>query len=300
MKKRNVKLLVSGLTLGLAALTTVGTTYAWFTTTGDASVSGMNITAQGEGNGIFISTDNGTTYNRSVDLSDLYFKDKKLSPATSLDGKTFSYLNSEVHGAQKVNGNYVFSYGKVDTTNEAKYYVGFDLEFAVTADTSIYFYANNVDGGNEMKKVSRMSVSVYESDDNKVFNNNSGTATTYIFEEKAADLTTDYALEAMNKLYGKTVVDKSYGIHVGDTLNTTNRNEELNNATLLSKGHNTPTLLVENTKTYALENKVIPGSEGQFKFARVHFNFWIEGNDYLCSNKAIAQSLAASLVFISK
>lgn len=299
MKKRNVKLLVSGLTLGLAALTTVGSTYAWFTTTGDASVSGMDITAQGEGNGIFISTDDGATYNRSVDLGEEYFKDIKLSPATSLDGKTFSYLKSEVHTTDQ-NGKDVFSYGKVDDNNKAKYYVGFDLEFAVTADTSIYFYASEVNGGDEMKKVSRMSVSVYESDDNKAFNTTSGTATTYVFEEKGADVTTDYALDAMNKLYGKTVVDKSYGIYVGDTTNTTNRNDDFNNATLLSKDHDNSTLLVENTKTYALDNKVIPGSEGQFKFARVHFNFWIEGNDYLCSNKAIAQQLAASLVFISK
>ena len=134
MKKRNVKLLVSGLTLGLAALTTVGSTYAWFTTNGQATVGGMDITAEAAGNGIFVSKD-GTKYDKTVSLEE-YFKhgatneqaSALLQPVTSLNGSVFSKLSADTFTK---NGEAdVFDYTLID--DHKGNYVSFDLYFAIT------------------------------------------------------------------------------------------------------------------------------------------------------------------------
>ena len=165
MKKRNVKLLVSGLTLGLAALTTVGSTYAWFTTNGQATVGGMDITAEAAGNGIFVSMD-GKKYDKAVDLS-TYFTHTTatgdvasalLQPVTSLNGSVFSKLSADTFIK---NGEAdVFDYTLINEDHHKGNYVSFDLYFAITKDTKIQISSKDLAAGQEgsdILKVARMS-----------------------------------------------------------------------------------------------------------------------------------------------
>ena len=55
--KTNKKLLASALALGLAAVSTVGSTYAWFSMNTQVTATGMNVKAKAEG-GIVISNQN--------------------------------------------------------------------------------------------------------------------------------------------------------------------------------------------------------------------------------------------------
>lgn len=313
MKKRNVKLLVSGLTLGLAALTTVGSTYAWFTTNGQATISGMDIQAQAAGEGIFVSA-NGKEYTNDTTTLNAQlaekFTDVKLQPTTTLNGINFYKLNSSVFdtatGEQDDNGkttNYfkydLLSSEKVDS---AQYYISFDLYFAVTENTNIQISASfaNKENSTDAIKVARFSYGVYtEGSDSAKTVVAPTTANTRAFTEHTEVGTVDYALNSINTLYSKNVKDKSYGIGNTDGGKNSYFNE-------------TPTLtdeevMVDADQTYASFTDNLDDSiksfdtatfgEGTFRFVKVHFNMWLEGNDKLCSNKVSNEAITGSFTF---
>ena len=311
MKKRNVKLLVSGLTLGLAALTTVGSTYAWFTTNGQTTISGMDIQAQAAGEGIFVSA-NGKNYTNNTDTLKVQleekFTDVKLQPATTLDGINFYKLHSDVFdaetGANDESGNATnyFKYEPLTSNivDTDQYFISFDLFFAVTENTNIEISANfnNQAGSNDANKVFRFSYGLYTvGAENKLVKPTS--ALTRAFAERKDEDTVDYALNSINTLYSKNVKDKSYGIggDTGGKNNYFNATPTLVSEEKMVDADQTYTSFTDNEDPTIKSFDTATFGEGTFKFVKVHFNMWLEGNDKLCSNKVSNEAISGSFTF---
>ncbi len=320
MKKRNVKLLVSGLTLGLAALTTVGSTYAWFTTNGQATVGGMDITAEAAGNGIFVSMD-GKKYDKSVDLS-TYFTHTTtagektsalLQPVTSLNGSVFSKLSADTFTK---NGDAdVFDYTIINEAEHKGNYVSFDLYFAVTKDTKIQISSKNLTAGqddSDILKVARMSYAPYSKATDSENLNPTATYTdakTNIMRLQSKETPkddADIAKQSIELLYGKTINNKSYGVYTSATVKNTETLDKIyddeDETKLLTTA---PQEIIKANQTYATftdvnDVKNLAIAEGEYKFVKVHFNFWLEGNDKLCSNKVASNSFTGTLLFTAE
>lgn len=312
MKKRNVKLLVSGLTLGLAALTTVGSTYAWFTTNGQATVGGMDITAEAAGNGIFVSMD-GKKYDKTVSLEE-YFKhgatneqaSALLQPVTSLNGSVFSKLSANTFTKNEEAD--VFDYTLID--DHKGNYVSFDLYFAITKGSKIQISSNDLTAGQEgsdILKVARMSYAPYSKATASENLNPTATYTdakTNIMRlQSKEDSQEDIAKKSMELLYGKTISNKSYGVYTATGTKNEQQLDDIYDKESATKLLTTaPQDIISEEQTYAtfkdvngVENLAI--AEGEYKFVKVHFNFWLEGNDKLCSNKVASNSFTGTLTF---
>ena len=315
MKKRNVKLLVSGLTLGLAALTTVGSTYAWFTTNGQATVGGMDITAEAAGNGIFVSKD-GTKYDKAVSLEE-YFKhgatndqdSALLQPVTSLNGSVFSKLSANTFTK---NGEAdVFDYTIINEAEHKGNYVSFDLYFAITKGSKLQLSSNDlaaVQAGSDILKVARMSYAPYsrvngDEDVNLKTKADYTNASTNIMRlQSKEDSQEDIAKQSMELLYGKTISNKSYGVYTADETKNDQQLDDIydkESATKLLS--DSPQDIISEEQTYSKFKdggiKELAIAEGEYKFVKVHFNFWLEGNDKLCSNKVASNSFTGTLTF---
>lgn len=315
MKKRNVKLLVSGLTLGLAALTTVGSTYAWFTTNGQATVGGMDITAEAAGNGIFVSKD-GTKYDKTVSLEE-YFKhgatneqaSALLQPVTSLNGSVFSKLSADTFTK---NGEAdVFDYTIINEAEHKGNYVSFDLYFAITKGSKIQISSNDlaaVQAGSDILKVARMSYAPYsrvngDEDVNLKTKADYTNASTNIMRlQSKEDSQEDIAKQSMELLYGKTISNKSYGVYTADgTKNEQQLDDIYDKESATKLLSDSPLDIISEEQTYSKFKdggiKELAIAEGEYKFVKVHFNFWLEGNDKLCSNKVASNSFKGTLTF---
>ena len=313
MKKRNVKLLVSGLTLGLAALTTVGSTYAWFTTNGQATVGGMDIQAEAAGNGIFVSKD-GKKYDKAVSLEE-YFKhgdandqdSALLQPVTSLDGSVFSKLSADTF-AKDNDDKDVFDYTHI--VESKGNYVSFDLYFAITKDTKIQISSKDLAArqeGSDILKVARMSYAPYSkaagSENLNPTADYTNALTNILRLQSKDDAQEDIAKQSMELLYGKTISNKSYGVYTSATDKNTDELDEIydvENKTRLLSGAELD--IISKGQTYATftdvnDVKNLAIAEGEYNFVKVHFNFWLEGNDKLCSNKVASDSFTGTLTF---
>ena len=303
MKKRNVKLLVSGLTLGLAALTTVGSTYAWFTTNGQTTISGMDIQAQAAGEGIYVSA-NGQNYTNNTDVLNAQleekFTDVKLQPATTLDGINFYKLHSDVFDTANSTDYFKYEQLTSNIVETVQYYISFDLFFAVTENTNIEISANfnNQAGSNDANKVFRFSYGLYTvGADTKLVKPTS--ALTRAFAERTDVGTVDYALNSINTLYSKNVEDKSYGIggDTGGKNNYFNATPTLASEEKMVDADQTYRSFIDNENTDIKSFDTATFGEGTFKFVKVHFNMWLEGNDKLCSNKVSNEAISGSFTF---
>ena len=92
---KNKKLLVSAMALGLAGLTTVGSTYAWFTVNGTVDVNGINVQVSSADSTIFVAAvaaggeTTGLHYAPEVNLSSFFTVAGGLKPVTTDDAVNF-------------------------------------------------------------------------------------------------------------------------------------------------------------------------------------------------------------------
>ena len=120
-----VMLLVSAVVLSTAS-------YAWFTNVSEATASGMSVTAEAP-SAVLIrvhTADNSNEFGASVDLSATDDQPVVLTPASSVDGKTFYAPDAceDASGAMAAAANVTSVTGN-QTTSGTTYYLEYTLDF---------------------------------------------------------------------------------------------------------------------------------------------------------------------------
>lgn len=298
--KTNKKLLASAMALGLAGLTTVGSTYAWFTANGTASVGGVEMTAKSDTGGIFIANEGDVSWNDTLSFA-TDFTGKDFVPCTTADGKTFYKLNGLKDGKK------AFSYTQLPGEEDGSkvYYVEKKLHIALSSDpinVSVKASSFTFDGTNKVIPVARLSITT--------------SAETVIYGFGSANReSTDVALKAYNKLYTATVGENeskskatglmgANGQPIDETVSGTSTSDaDLFNVTkdITSTAYTLTNSLFKQFSDSGISNSSLNLSTidqlGTYNYTTITLRFWFEGNDYNCYNAVSTSKVSFGLTF---
>ena len=283
MKKTSTKLFLAAAALGFAAVTTVGSTYAWFTVNGSAKATGLSMNVAG-GSGIMIRkhVESGTqnSYTDKLDLAE-EFPDSKVwnacTPAsTSTDDhglESFKTLDlSSTLSTLNVDNKY-----KYKTLESLSGYVyTLDLDVRVSNDFDFVVYTSFVASESDetalhmARKALRVAVVEYGA--------NNSTATGYsiygIVDRSNISSETgenDKALKKFNAAFNKNIVRDSSTYVAASALNSTSSHKVICNSNVKD----------DESNGYTTE--------------RVTIKVWYDGDDPNCSDDILSQSVKFDL-----
>lgn len=324
MKNTTKKLLASSITLGLAAATSVGSAYAWFTVNAKVDVAGINMTVK-TGNNLYVAL-NGGDWDRTIDLASVFAKPTDRAgiiwdAVTTGDGKEFYTLGSTPYKEEIINPlddpwdvtakqvKDVFNYTKISTTANATgqvlsfagavntdvvvaQYVEFTLHFALAGASTVNVSLAAATNSNGATHQAAQVLRIADSTNGKVyqFNTTGGSVDTTI--------TSDYALSRFNTVYNKQITtgtnssatDKEVGLNAITGLNA---------AAIKDKFEEVPAFTAFTT---TLSSTSAPAGTrtalvGDYLYGTIKFSVWYEGNDYSCANEIFNQNVQANLTF---
>lgn len=272
MKKTSSKLFLAAAALGLAAASTVGSTYAWFTVNGSAQASGLSMEVAG-GSGIMIrkhTAEGDGQFTDALKLAD-DFTGKTWNACTPKNATTLgSFQTLDLSSTLSSVTTYVYK----DLDNETGYVYTLDLDVRVTDGYDFYIYVSDVK--NETTKtckamnVVRVGVINYGSD-----NAFSG-ATIYGINDRGTDeefnSETDYALNKFNAVFSKSLSGISHSKPVS-----------------IAKTETNPGCKVEVDST---------SKENGYTTERVTLKVWYDGNDKQCSDEVLGTKVEFKLNFV--
>lgn len=270
MKKTSSKLFLAAAALGLAAASTVGSTYAWFTVNGTAKASGLSMEVAG-GSGIMIRkhTTGSGQFTDALNLAG-DFTGKTWNACTPKDSTLNLFQTLDLSNTLSPTATeYVYK----DLGDETGYVYTLDLDVRVTEGYDFYIYASAVNDNSEKtckaKNVVRVGVINYGSD-----NTVSGAVTYGINERATFESETDYALNKFNAVFSKnlTVKPEKYIKPVSITKTETNPGcKVIVDSTIKADGYTTE---------------------------RVTLKVWYDGNDKQCSDEILASVVSFTLNFV--
>ena len=277
MKKTSSKLFLAAAALGLAAASTVGSTYAWFTVNGSAQASGLSMTVAG-GSGIMIRkhTTENVQFTDVLDLAnDADLKGKTWNACTPKDPSTLKLssfqtldLSKTLSSSDNPENTYVYK----PLESETGYVYTLDLDVRVTEGYDFYIYVSDVSDSStktcKAKNVVRVGVINYEANNTDV----SGAVAYGINERTTFESETDYALTKFNTVFSKNLTVDSYTKPVS-----------------IAKTESNPGIKV-----------VVDSSskENGYTTERVTLKVWYDGNDKQCSDEILASVVSFNLNFV--
>lgn len=270
MKKTSSKLFLAAAALGLAAASTVGSTYAWFTVNGSAQASGLSMEVAG-GSGIMIRKHTAEGNGQFTDA---------LALASEFSGKTWNACtpkNSTLNAFQTLDLSNTLSplatkYVYKDLDDETGYVYTLDLDVRVTEGYDFYIYVSDVSDSStktcKAKNVVRVGVINYEANNTDV----SGAVAYGINERATFESETDYALTKFNAVFSKNLTVDSY-----------------TKPASIAKTESNPGIKV-----------VVDSSskENGYTTERVTLKVWYDGNDKQCSDEILASVVSFNLNFV--
>ena len=271
MKKTSSKLFLAAAALGLAAASTVGSTYAWFTVNGSAQASGLSMTVAG-GSGIMIRkhTTGSGQFTDVLNLAD-DFTGKTWNACTPKDtAKLSSFQTLDLSSTLSSVTTYVYK----DLADVTGYVYTLDLDVRVTDNYDFYIYVSDVSDNSadtcKAKNVVRVGVINYGSD-----NTVSG-ADIYGINDRGTDeqfnSERDYALEKFNAVFSKSLTYTSH-----------------NKPTSIAKTESNPGCKVTVDST---------DSKDGYTTERVTLKVWYDGNDKQCSDEVLGSVVKFKLNFV--
>lgn len=273
MKKTSSKLFLAAAALGLAAASTVGSTYAWFTVNGSAQASGLSMEVAG-GSGIMIKKhgDSTSTYLADMDISN-DFSLKKWEPCTPTapnDLSSFKKIN--IQKTIKENG---YRYDTAANAGNKLYFYTLDLDVRVTDTFNFKVYVSDIsdtssqDADCKAANVVRVGFRKYDKDGNNVTETTVHTiqARNYVSES-------NYALDKFKSVFG--ISDPGF------TAETSNITDCIN-----GEG--------SNYKTVTIADGAV--AKDGYVTQRVEIVVWYEGNDYQCADDILSKKVTFKLNF---
>lgn len=279
MKKTSTKLFLAAAALGLAATSTIGSTYAWFTVNGSAQASGLSMEVSG-GYGIMLRKHTAENDGQFTDVLDLKedFKDKTWSACTPKDTATLSSfqildLSKTLSSDILVNKDNTYVYKDVESDKIDTYVYTLDLDVRVTENYNFYIYVSDVVDTStktcKAKNVVRVGVINYD-------NLSNPSASIYGISDRGDDdafrREDDYALDNFNAVFAKNLnpISHTKPISIAKTETNNGCRVEVDNTTI--------------TKGYATE--------------RVTLKVWYDGNDKQCSDDILSSKVDFKLNFV--
>ena len=297
---KNKKLLVSAMALGLAGLTTVGSTYAWFTANGTVDVNGINVQVSTADSSIFVAaaahseTTPSLKYAPEVDLTSLFTVTGGLKPVTTDDAVEFYSLdqtNEMTAGSghkygisftsNVATGFYYGAAQDVADSVTAKQLIAVDLYIATSKDATVYLQlaptwsnpTNKETGEADARNVARWSFAI-----------DGGAPVIY----KLGDFDT------------RSENDLAKQAYLSAFLTRPTESE----APSFNKGHGTDdddldviatgaVLSGEQNVSYRVDSTF---DAADYDFHKITIQFWFEGNDYDCRNSISEQSFGTTFV----
>ena len=270
MKKTSSKLFLAAAALGLAAASTVGSTYAWFTVNGSAQASGLSMEVAG-GSGIMIRKHTAEGNGQFTDTLALAneFSGKKWNACTPKNSTLNAFQTLDLSNTlSPLATKYVYK----DLDDETGYVYTLDLDVRVTEGYDFYIYVSDVSDSStktcKAKNVVRVGVINYEANNTDV----SGAVAYGINERATFESETDYALTKFNAVFSKNLIVDSYTKPVS-----------------IAKTESNPGIKV-----------VVDSSskENGYTTERVTLKVWYDGNDKQCSDEILASVVSFNLNFV--
>ena len=273
MKKTSSKLFLAAAALGLAAASTVGSTYAWFTVNGSAQASGLSMTVAG-GSGIMIKKHADSTYLADMNIS-TDFADKKWEPCTPTganDLSSFKKIN-----IQNTISNNGYKYDTAVNSGNKLYYYTLDLDVRVTDGFNFKVYVSGINDSSsedatcKAANVVRVGFRKYDKTGVNVTETTVHTITTrdYLTEN------TNYALTKFKNVFN--ITDPGF---TADTANITD--------CIDGEGSNYKTVTIADGAT----------AQNGYVTQRVAIIVWYEGNDYQCADDILSKTVSFTLNFV--
>ena len=273
MKKTSSKLFLAAAALGLAAASTVGSTYAWFTVNGSAQASGLSMEVA-SGSGIMIrkhtQEDNNGQFTDVLDLAGEFSgKTWNWNACTPKDSTLDSFQTLDLSNTLSSSDTYKY---KDLGEDETGYVYTLDLDVRVTDGYNFYIYASAVNDSSEKtckaKNVIRVGVINYEANNTDV----SGAVAYGINERATFESETDYALTKFNNVFSKNLTVASY-----------------TKPTSITKTDGNPGCKVTVDST---------DSKDGYTTERVTLKVWYDGNDKQCSDEVLGSKVSFTLNFV--
>lgn len=272
MKKTSTKLFLAAAALGFAAVTTVGSTYAWFTVNGSAQASGLSMEVAG-GSGIMIRKHTAEGNGQFTDALALTgdFTDKTWNACTPTDATLGSFQTLDLSNTLSSPNSYVYK----NLDSETGYVYTLDLDVRVTDNYDFLIYASAVNDDStktcKAKNVLRVGVINY-GDDNTTFSG----AVAYGINDRGTDEQfnneTDYALNKFNAVFSKSITVNSY-----------------TKPTSITKTETNPGCRVVVDSTTKADG---------YTTERVTLKVWYDGNDKQCSDEVLGSTVSFTLNFV--
>lgn len=272
MKKTSSKLFLAAAALGLAAASTVGSTYAWFTVNGSAQASGLSMEVA-SGSGIMIKKHSEPTYLADMNISN-DFNNKKWEPCTPTapnDLSSFKKLN--IQDTISSNG---YTYDNAVNTDNKLYFYTLDLDVRVSAGFNFKVYVSDIsdtssqDADCKAANVVRVGFRKYDKTGNNITE-----TTVHTIQTRNYGSESNYALTKFKSVFG--INDPAF------TAETSNINDCIN-----GEGSNYKTV------TIAEGAEALNGYVTQ----RVAIIVWYEGNDYQCADDILSKRVTFKLNFV--
>ena len=269
MKKTSSKLFLAAAALGLAAASTVGSTYAWFTVNGSAQASGLSMEVAG-GSGIMIRKHTQEGNGQFTDALNLAgeFSKKTWNACTPIDSTLNSFQTLDL--SNTLSSNDTYKYKNLDS--ETGYVYTLDLDVRVTDGYDFYIYASAVNDDSKntckAKNVIRVGVINYEANNATV----SGAVAYGINERATFESETDYALTKFNNVFSKNLTVASY-----------------TKPTSITKTDGNPGCKVVVDSTTKADG---------YTTERVTLKAWYDGNDKQCSDEIFGSKVDFTLNFV--
>lgn len=305
--KRNLKgkLILSIATLGLAAASTIGSTYAWFIVNSDATAKGVEMKANA-GTGLYIRNGHTDAFGESADIKS--GTNLKWEPVTGYDGNaltaagefagsfgTFSGIDSTEKSKltyTTVNGKKITDtdvFGKEESGTTA-YYYAIEMDYMISTNKKLSILATNVEVNDDNATVKREIASIAQAARVAFFPatawNDSGshTWTTVGVQEyclTSSTTSTDYNLEQLKALGYSD--DTEYKFNEGTAVTSKVDRKDLTTTAYEISSHT-------DKKT----------NDGSFTYGSVKIFVWFDGTDHACSNALFEQKLTFNFKFSVK
>lgn len=285
MKKTSTKLFLAAATLGLAAASTIGSTYAWFTINGSASVTGIDMKVVSD-TGVFIKEHSAQVYDTKLEIPAATFQNMSwnaVTPDFDETSNTLGWKNVDLTNTLAADDTQDHPYtlksitpvavdGKAgvykDSLSETAAYYKLDLDIKLTVGYDIKVEALSVESkdknGNavaiscDAKNVIRVGALTYATD--------GAVAGWTVYRLGATNLSQDTATAQFKSTFGLT--------HLND--NAKDSEDLLTTARVITAVNNATAV-----QNYSTE--------------RVTFFVWYEGTSWECANDIFGQSVTFSL-----
>lgn len=316
--KRKANLKASLLVLLLIAILLMSSTYAWFTSNTQVTISTLNVQVEAQ-NGLQISAD-GTNWKTVLSNEDIAPAGTLATTYATNTNQIPEYMEPVSSIGNVTSGNMDMFYGitssdadsgafqltatkETDTQGTEGKYIVFDIFLRVEQETQLALTANSGvsdtnASGKGLENAARVGFVVegtqpVGTDLTTIQGMVGGTAdTTYIWEPNS-DAHTDAAIANAKNTYGVTITENQQVQHYGVKAPITTAIPLINTHTGADSTYFELTDTIQ-TSTTMEETELLTLSAG---ITKVRVYMWVEGQDFDCDNSASGSDLSYDLQF---